>query len=369
MIIRYYNDNNVKELIDYYKIDVNPSRLYTLFPPIILYNQKCPKCGNHLAKKRRSKSSYSSQEDIYCIECGHDGKIDCACKYCIEERKGREEQRLRKIEIKNKKKESLVYEIFNLKNRNKIRIEGLNFKGKVYLGALLRTTLSEDTKKIISLGTTKLKFSPNDDYSTRILQYLINKEIIVPCPESNLNYFILNEDESISYYIYKVDYNLNLDIYDAYMDNVFALMNPESVGYNKDEALRLWKEIALEEVLEIFDYEMKKTRFGFNPGEKTILVFKDLLDNFSVGQVYSIIWRQVANASKWYQEGGISKRHAANSVITNCQSFGERALNERWQLSNYSRPKECKQSMLSKFYFDRVLEIGDLGFNVVPTLL
>lgn len=366
---RYYDNENVKELISYYRIDVNPSRLYTLFPEIILYDKKCPNCSNFLVQKRRSKSSYSSKEDIHCSECEHDLNKKCFCEYCIEKRKNKEEERLKEIKFKNEMKKKIMHEIFNLENRSSVIIEDLEFKDKVYIGALLRTTLSEDMKKIKSIEKSEFKLSPNNDYSFRIIKYLINKNIIVACPESNLNYFILNDDGSIKYSTNKVDYNLNINIDGTYKESIFTLINAENFKYRDSEALELWKEIALEEVLEILNYEMVRTKFNFNPGEKTILVFKDLLENFSVGQVYGIIWRQVANASKWYQQGGANKKHAANSVITNCQSFGERALNEGWDLTNYYRPKECKQSMLSKFYFDRVLGIGDLGFNIVSSSL
>lgn len=52
---------------------------------------------------------------------------------------------------------------------------------------------------------------------------------------------------------------------------------------------------------------MDSVRFDFNPGKKTIAVFNDLLDNFSVSQIYGIIYKAITNTTKFCQESDISK--------------------------------------------------------------
>ena len=53
---------------------------------------------------------------------------------------------------------------------------------------------------------------------------------------------------------------------------------------NKEEALLIWKEIALQECLEYFDYQMNNVKFEYNVGDKTILSFKDILEEYSVSK-------------------------------------------------------------------------------------
>lgn len=103
-------------------------------------------------------------------------------------------------------------------------------------------------------------------------------------------------------------------------------------------------------------------RFGFGcePGSCSI---------FSVSQIYGIIWCAVADASKLYLEKGISKKHAANSVIGACERYAERAKINGWDLTQYNRIKDLPQSELSLFYFNRVLGIGEMGFRVPPTVV
>lgn len=114
---------------------------------------------------------------------------------------------------------------------------------------------------------------------------------------------------------------------------------------------------------------MSTVDFKFNPGKKTNVVLKDLLNNFSTSQIYGIIWSGVTSATRYLQEGNITRRQATNSVITNCQRYGEKALLENWNVKHFNRTKNCQQSVISKYFFNRVMQIGDAGFTEIPRVL
>ena len=57
-----------------------------------------------------------------------------------------------------------------------------------------------------------------------------------------------------------------------------------------DEVIKLTREVALAECLEYLLDQMANVNFSFNPGKKNVEVFDDLLDNFSVAKVFSIIY-------------------------------------------------------------------------------
>ena len=134
------------------------------------------------------------------------------------------------------------------------------------------------------------------------------------------------------------------------------------------EALELWKEIAVAECIEYLLYQLERIKFKFSPGEKTYATFSIILKDFSVSQVFGIIWRSVADCSERYLEGNISKKRTANGVIGACERFAERAKLNGWDLTPYSRVKAHPQSALSQFYFNRDLGIGEMGFNVPPNI-
>lgn len=372
---KYYNGVKASDIIKEYNIDTTSSKLYTLFPPIICEDIICPVCNEPMYKERDSKSSYSwNKKKPFCAICGHTDEIICKCNYCIAEReKVRKLNEERKVRILQEKREK-IKKVYDL-NIVPVNYSELNFREKVFLGALLRTSLSEDMEVILPLNDAERELAPTIGYIKEILSYLIGRGVISVDSNSSIDAFLdSNEEKDIEfpnvYYITMVKYRINI-VGDEEIKNILSkIINPKSFSdADKEDALNIWKEIALEECIEYFEYQMKSVRFDFNIGEKTIAIFKDLLENFSVSQIYGIIYKSVANATKYYQESSVSKKQAANSVIGGCQRYAERAMINNWGLAKYSRIKELPQSMISEFFFDRVIGVGSLGFNMPPSEL
>lgn len=372
---KYYNGVKASDIIKEYNIDTTSSKLYTLFPPIICEDIICPVCNEPMYKERDSKSSYSwNKKKPFCAICGHTDEIICKCNYCIAEReKVRKLNEERKVRILQEKREK-IKKVYDL-NIVPVNYSELNFREKVFLGALLRTSLSEDMEVILPLNDAERELAPTIGYIKEILSYLIGRGVISVDSNSSIDAFLdSNEEKDIEfpnvYYITMVKYRINI-VGDEDIKNILSkIINPKSFSdEDKEDALNIWKEIALEECIEYFEYQMESVRFDFNIGEKTIAIFKDLLENFSVSQIYGIIYKSVANATKYYQESSVSKKQAANSVIGGCQRYAERAMINNWELAKYSRIKELPQSMISEFFFDRVIGVGSLGFNMPPSEL
>ena len=372
---KYYNGVKVSDIIKEYNIDTTSYKLYTLFPPIICEDIICPVCNEPMYKERDSKSSYSwNKKKPFCAICGHTDEIICKCNYCIAEReKVRKLNEKRKVRILQEKREK-IKKVYDL-NIVPVNYSELNFREKVFLGALLRTSLSEDMEVILPLNDAERELAPTIGYIKEILSYLIGRGVVSVDSNSSIDAFLdSNEEKDIEfpnvYYITMVKYRINI-VGDEDIKNILSkIINPKSFSdADKEDALNIWKEIALEECIEYFEYQMKSVRFDFNIGEKTIAIFKDLLENFSVSQIYGIIYKSVANATKYYQESSVSKKQAANSVIGGCQRYAERAMINNWELAKYSRIKELPQSMISEFFFDRVIGVGSLGFNMPPSEL
>jgi len=372
---KYYNGVKASDIIKEYNIDTTSSKLYTLFPPIICEDIICPVFNEPMYKERDSKSSYSwNKKKPFCAICGHTDEIICKCNYCIAEReKVRKLNEERKVRILQEKREK-IKKVYDL-NIVPVNYSELNFREKVFLGALLRTSLSEDMEVILPLNDAERELAPTIGYIKEILSYLIGRGVVSVDSNSSIDAFLdSNEEKDIEfpnvYYITMVKYRINI-VGDEDIKNILSkIINPKSFSdADKEDALNIWKEIALEECIEYFEYQMKSVRFDFNIGEKTIAIFKDLLENFSVSQIYGIIYKSVANATKYYQESSVSKKQAANSVIGGCQRYAERAMINNWELAKYSRIKELPQSMISEFFFDRVIGVGSLGFNMPPSEL
>lgn len=369
LIKEYYCGVKTSDLIKNYKIDTISSKLYTLFPPVVC-EDICPICGKKMYREREAKSSSGwNKKKAFCPECNHTNDEYCGCEFCIlekEKKKKLEEERKKKIIQEKREKIKSCYS----NEINPIKYEDLTFKDRVYLGALLRTALSEDMKTILPLREVDKKLAPTIRYCSFILNYLLMKNIIIVDPNSSIEAFPEGEDIEFpnQFYITYVNYKINIvNDNEDIRKTLSKIINPNNLEESdKEDALKIWKGIALEECLEYFEYSMNKVGFSFSIGEKTIATFKDLLENFSVSQIYGIIYKSIANGTKYYQEKSVNKKQAANSVIGACQRYAEKAIINNWELTKYNRIKELPQSVISEFFYDRVIAIGNLGFDIPP---
>lgn len=76
-----------------------------------------------------------------------------------------------------------------------------------------------------------------------------------------------------------------------------------------------------------------------------------------------------SNRWRFKVEKDVSTKHAANTIIGSAQSFAERAKINGWNIQKYHRVKECPESALSKFFFERILPIGYMGFDEKPHII
>lgn len=366
---RYYNENETAtNLVEEYEIDITPSRLYTLFPDVIC-DEECRWCGEKLRMKALSKtallSGYTRQEKI-CLKCGHiENTLYCRCENCENKRgldRERKEKEEREMRFSLQRKIQKTYQYTGLEQKE---LSDLSFEDRVYLGAILRGFLSEDMTTINPVDLSNL--SPNSDFSCEILRELFKKRIILVDGTSDITAFEMNDNFPDTFYLNRVIYRLNLKMPSDKAKFIRELLYPkETLDKEKEDMYKLWKKIAVEECIEYLLYQFNKVGFEFSPGKKTYALFEELLDDFSVSQIYAIIYPKVAYASKLYLERTLSRKQAANSVISACRTYGEKIKIEGWEFKGYSRIKDLPPSVVSEYFFNRIIEIGDKGFSMVP---
>ncbi len=358
---RYYNGENVAALIKEYRISTRASELYKLFPPQICENYECEYCGEYLVIDRVSKSVYGKtryERELYCPECGHRPFIPkCECEYCLEAEEVR--------------KEYQQVEIWNYYSKPQIPVEfdALSFENKVFLGTLCRALLKENLYEIIPYRDSNVVLAPSLELCKRIYDSLLHTQAISVSPDSPLDAFVTDSDVfPQKFYKNAVEYYLNLAFPENKDTLFFDILEPKYFREeNAEEAMLLWKQIAVDECIEYLLRELKAVNFDFNPGDKTHKTFDIILNDFSVAQIYYIIGKAVRDATKLYLEKRMSKKHAANTVISICASYAERVKLNGWEIPCYKRVRDLPQSELSAFFFNRVLGIGDKGFNTVPS--
>lgn len=203
------------------------------------------------------------------------------------------------------------------------------------------------------------------------METLVESGCIKISVDSPLNSVVVEQDGSISYYIYQIYYELNVYCCDGEDDSLLERAiypDPHEFLVNDKFCLNMWENIVYSEALEYLLFKMKSVGYdSFSPGEKTKIVLKKLLGHFSVAQVYNVIYKAISYSTEAYQSGRAqNKKHASNMVIASCESYGERAILSSWDLKPYSREKQLPQSQLSRTFFDAILQIGTDGFYKVP---
>ncbi|GED19907.1 hypothetical protein [Kurthia gibsonii] len=372
VIEKYYRNEKIQDILDEYKISTTPSTLIKTFPTKFV-DEKCEKCGCQLVVKFKSKSSMYEKEKVNCLQCGHDkNKRFCNCRLCKAEHKV---MFLEKEEQLKKALQEKIEKVQNALESNevlKILEDNLTLEDRLYMSALLRCSLSEDMSIINPLGKIDRILAPTEKFVQEIIKTLVARKIIKVSRESSLDAFDIRVDETgaegVTYRIYDAKYEINVISEDGdYGALIKRLMYPNPEIFDEEFCYEMWKKVALKESEEYLLYEMRKVGYNFTPGEKTYRVLENLLDQFSIGQIYNIIYRAVANSTRRYQAKEITKIHAQNSVIASCELQGERAVAENWTLKAYSRRIDVPQSIISEVLFNSIMQISTLGFSEVPT--
>lgn len=366
LIERYYDKEKVSDLISYYNLELQPSQLVKHLPPEVL-EVKCIYCNLNLVKKRVSRDSQSWKiNPAFCSKCGHEEGNICSCQNC----KNLENyQRNRSLQ----EKQDFLYIWINHEDKEKIEINDLTFIDKVFLGALLREGISEDYNFIRPIESFINPLTPTFEFHSEFIDRLFNIGAIVIHQNTDPESISIEdyEEGDYSFYPYKVTWALNVksDKLNK-VPLIDSIINPIDIKKEDfEDAFLLWKKIAVYESIEYFEHSVNNILgINYNIGDKTKTVLNDLTNDFSVSQIYGILYKATNNALRFEAEKGVSTKHAANTIIGNAQSFAERARINKWDLAKYNRIKDCPQSILSRFFFERVIKIGYDGFNEIPDI-
>ena len=270
------------------------------------------------------------------------------CKKCIDEEKEKERQeREEKLEqYKNTIKQQYPSQ------RIILDLNNISLEDAVYLLSFIRFSANEELTSAYPLDTTHFedRLSPQSDFDYEIVVQLFQHNIIRVDPNSHIESF--TGENAKSFYPSKVFWLLPISANSN--DTKGLILEIEEifrVGFFpndwREERLYLWKKIALQECLDFLAVSLNEHNLTLTPGEKTVAVINGLLENFSVGQICTLIWRAAKDAAAFLVRTGTYKKHAANTVVGSVQRYGERAIAEKWELMTFKRSYKCPQSIIN----------------------
>ncbi|MFC2994550.1 hypothetical protein ACFODO_04530 [Acinetobacter sichuanensis] len=371
LINRYKNGALVETLLEEFDLNIKSTMLVRSFPLVRV--DKCPNCPADLGCPIASKSSkvFLSSHKEECWNCGHKPYVlNCQCSVCISLKKQQEIEAEIKVQDKLKIKKETIKNEYGSENYKKVKESSLGLKEKIFLSIVVRNCLSEDGKYIKPIKYSLEPLTPSQELTTMLIRHLTSRKILIPSIDSDVDSFVFDEDyNTSSYYTYEVKYLLNIETEDKYSFLIERLLYPDiDIDVFYEDFLMVWNEVALHECLSYLLFQMNDVGYNFSIGETTKTTFEKLLEIFSVGQIYNLIFRAVSNSTRAYQSRNYTKTHAMNMVIASCRNQGEKAIAEKWDLKPYSRIKQLPESELSRLLFTTILKVPYAGFSVAPTL-
>ena len=361
---RYYHGNEtVAVLIDAYKVDVRPSGLVALFPPVIHDDLFCPYCeGINLVTKRSSRNGGAGTHPV-CPDCGHKSNSGCWCANC---QKREKERRLTAEERKR--------QIINGCYAREIDFpfaDELSLRDAVFLMALSRHSLTEDLKFITPFDVEP-PFAPTYSYQNEIIKHLYAKGLVYISAESRTDAFVFDAAETHieAYYPAKVLWEFlpawDIESKRDYLKELNEIITGEWSDEWKADLADVWREIAKYECIEYFIHLLDQRGYRHEIGEKTHLVFETVLENFPVSRIFNLSWQAVRNVTDYIVRESVPDYHGKNIFIGAVQRQAEKAKAEGWDVRHSRRDFNCPQTVVSSTFFNLFLGLGDKAFETLP---
>lgn len=364
-------------MIEEYKIDVNPNKLISLFPPLIHESLECIYCALPLYYKRKSKTSSYSIIEFFCVECGHkegnhyNRPLVCSCSLCSE--KSAEAARVKREEDLEK-----IFQEHSLDKRLMLQYSALTFSHKCYLLSLflMQSELEHNRIKPLSNTGSAVDLSPSFDFDNEIILKLHADSVIIVDPNSPFSVFD-PRDEFKSFYYRDAFWIVNVTLDGSSrlsLEELFQIIYVELrdgiLPKWKDEIKELVFRLAEEEVVRYLNLCLEQLQLPDAP-KKTKKVIEEIVKEFSVSEIYYFIKKATDNAHLFFAKGKAeSRNHAVNTIPSKIVYLANRASNEGWDVYKYNRTYGTERSQLSIVLFDLVIGGGDsLAFYTSPETL
>lgn len=339
-VITMYKDKSIRlsNIISKYNIDVKPSGLLSILPPIKT-DEVCAICGAYLYQKLKPRTGYASdsQKDKFCLECGHwvyaksiwETK-KCTCEGC---------KAIAKAEEERKKKQ--IQEIYS-KEKAQINFTELTLSDQIKLVYVLMNNSFYNVSEIAPM-------EPEGKWIQYINRLTEIKAISVS-PESAVNAFC-KENFPNEYYVAKVQYNVNV-IFD---DEILYKINNNSYfieNSNEEELIILLKKYIYDDLIRQFEDMLNSRRLQLHISENANDKFIELIDKISYTQILTLCNRVAVFFSDKVLTGNMSKSMAKNAALLNVSKFYDRAIQSDWTINH---AEICHIGKELQFFIERIL--------------
>ena len=375
LIAEYYAGKKINDLLSKYGVKCSGGNLYKAFPPEVCADSLCPYCDVPMHLDRSSRSALACswrREDRHCPACGHRDNPDCSCRNC---RAVIEMDRRKAVDTQRKLINAFCQSI-QLTPRVRVSVAEMSLFEAVALLTLARacTILDKpDSNGNVVLGPLENAtppMAPGNEFAVDLVDQLMGFKLISIADSSSVGAFEYEEGKLAGYFNFRVNWALTVEEPLLLLEEIEKLAaNPEKwpEAWHQDTS-QLWRDIALEECKEYFACVAEERGFPPAGATSTEAMLKNILNDYSVGQCYRIIYMGAQHAADFLVRKQCTRMHAANYMIGATQRWADRARAEKWEVGHFRRRFNLPRSVLSHVFFDVFLGIGEKGFTEVPPL-
>ncbi|MFW0756919.1 hypothetical protein ACN1C3_19665 [Pseudomonas sp. H11T01] len=371
---RYLAGEKSSDLIVEYKIPVTTRSLLKVLPPILSKDLKCPYCDLPMWARRHAKGTSAAGRHLFkCVRCEHKfypvgyygRRSACTCIECY---KVRQQEIAAQAQLDRNELEKR-YGVFC----RPVPYASLGFVQKLSLLALLEGG-KPGTEGIAPLDATSRNeaLAPSEGACEDLLKKLHEAGVLLVDLDSEIKAFDRTAGCKICNFC-SVRWlpNVALETGErSARDALYLTLYQDLSGFVqpawKSELYALMFGLARDESIQYIHVLANEVSFVFGAESRAESVVGQLLQDFSVSEIYYFARLAVKNAAHFYATGTSKGRsHASNTIPGNMLGTAQDALAKHWRKRGY-RDSRVPQSALHRLLYDVVLKDSGAGFTKSP---
>ncbi|MFJ2486398.1 hypothetical protein [Pseudomonas sp. NPDC087639] len=372
---RYLEGEKSAALLAEFRIPSTVRSLLKVLPPIVSQDLTCPYCDLPMWVRRHARGTpVTLRNPFKCVRCEHRyfatgvnvRRTPCTCKECF---KVRQQQLAAQAE-----RDRLELEVRYGASSPTVPYTKLGFVQKLALLALLDDGNGANVQWIAPLSAPSRgeSLAPTDEASEELLKDLHETGVLAVATDSDIKAFDRTDGCSISDYSavrWRPNVAVEGDVRST-RDSLYLALYQELSGNVqpawKTELYSLIFNLAREESIQYIHVLANEVSFAFTAEARAETVVGQLLQDFSVSQLYYFARLAVKNAAHFYATGNSKGRnHASNTIPRNMLGTAQDALARNWR-KNAHRDSRVPQSALHRLLYDVVLKDSGAGFSKSP---
>ena len=272
--------------------------------------------------------------------------------------------RVEQVATQSRQRE-IVQSMFDLTEVPALDPEAFTLEDAVYLVSLVRAGATEDLRTIEALSTFRSTLAATPDFALDMVKHLHQRNLLRIHPASVPEAFDWEGEKITAFDLTKVRWGIPVGgqqlPFGVFVGGLEARLGAGPDAWSdawKQEVPALWRKVILSEAVRHLLHCLAQHKFSFSPGEKTLMVLTAVLEKYSLGQVWNIIWSRAKDTAAYYTRERVSKEQAANSTISRIKGYAENAKANGWNIRAARRDFDTPMPTVSQVLFVHSLQRG-----------